>query len=82
MWFEWFTAEPRVYAPPAVKKTTLYEFRHTTGYMMLFLPTGFALEAPLQLTKTKYWHLARKRKKTLSGSSRRMDRQRLQVVHP
>ncbi|KAG3117095.1 hypothetical protein PI124_g4494 [Phytophthora idaei] len=46
MWFEWFTAEPRVYASPAVKKTTLYEFRHITGYMMLLLPTDFALDAP------------------------------------
>jgi hypothetical protein len=44
VWFEWFTSEPRVYTSRSVKKTTLYEFRHAVGYMMLFLPTGFALD--------------------------------------
>ncbi|KUG01946.1 hypothetical protein AM587_10000499 [Phytophthora nicotianae] len=68
IWFEWFTAEPRVYASPVVKKTTLYEFRHITGYMMLFLPTGFALDVASQLTKTKYWPLAIKHAKVRSSS--------------
>jgi hypothetical protein len=44
VWFEWFTSEPRVYTSRSVKKTTLYEFRHAVGYMMMFLPTGFALD--------------------------------------
>ncbi|KAG2929231.1 hypothetical protein PC110_g20714 [Phytophthora cactorum] len=43
MWFGWFTAEPRVYASKSIKKTALYELRHVVGYLMLFLPTGFAL---------------------------------------
>ncbi|ETO70931.1 hypothetical protein F444_12676 [Phytophthora nicotianae P1976] len=43
VWFEWFTADPRVYASNSVKKTTLYEMRHVTAYLMLFLPQGFAL---------------------------------------
>ncbi|POM81493.1 Hypothetical protein PHPALM_527 [Phytophthora palmivora] len=45
IWYEWFTAEPPVYRSRSVKKTTLYEFRHITGYMMLFLPSGFKLDA-------------------------------------
>ncbi|KAG3059777.1 hypothetical protein PI125_g24992 [Phytophthora idaei] len=44
MWFEWFTAEPRVYASQSIKKKALYELRHVTGYLMLFLPTSFALD--------------------------------------
>ncbi|RAW19778.1 hypothetical protein PC110_g23780 [Phytophthora cactorum] len=45
MWFEWLTAEPRVYASKSIKKTALYELRHVAGYLMLFLPTGFALDS-------------------------------------
>jgi hypothetical protein len=44
VWFEWLTSKPRVYTSRSVKKTTLYEFRHAVGYMMLFLPIGFALD--------------------------------------
>ncbi|KAG3250491.1 hypothetical protein PI124_g4901 [Phytophthora idaei] len=77
IWLEWFTAEPRVYTSSAVKKTTFYEFRHITGYMMLFLPTGLALDASSPAYKDEVLALG---KKTLSGSSRRTDRQRLQVV--
>ncbi|KAG2795775.1 hypothetical protein PC129_g4728 [Phytophthora cactorum] len=77
IWFEWFTAEPRVYASPAVKKTTLYEFRHITGNMMLFLPVGLALNAFSPAYKDEVLALG---KKALSGSSRRTDRQRLQVI--
>ncbi|OWY94553.1 hypothetical protein PHMEG_00035681, partial [Phytophthora megakarya] len=43
-WFQWYTAEPRVIASPAIKKTKLYELRHTVRYMILFLPLGFALD--------------------------------------
>ncbi|OWY91681.1 hypothetical protein PHMEG_00039639, partial [Phytophthora megakarya] len=44
IWYEWFTAQSRVYSSHAVKKTTLYEFLYITAYMMLFLPAGFALD--------------------------------------
>ncbi|EGZ28685.1 hypothetical protein PHYSODRAFT_473994, partial [Phytophthora sojae] len=37
LWYERFTAEPIVYASRS-------EFRHAVGYMMLFLPIGFALD--------------------------------------
>ncbi|POM81856.1 Hypothetical protein PHPALM_114 [Phytophthora palmivora] len=43
--YEWFTAEPRVYASGSVMKTSLYEFRRVPGHMMLFLPPGVKLDA-------------------------------------
>ncbi|KUF91438.1 Glutathione S-transferase T2 [Phytophthora nicotianae] len=64
IWFEWFTAEPRVYASPVVKKTTLYEFRHITGYMMLFLPTGFALDVASPAYKDEVLALGDKARKS------------------
>ncbi|POM64793.1 LOW QUALITY PROTEIN: Hypothetical protein PHPALM_19622 [Phytophthora palmivora] len=36
IWYEWFTAVPRVYRSRSVKKATLYEFRHIAGYMMVY----------------------------------------------
>ncbi|KAE9288409.1 hypothetical protein PF001_g20529 [Phytophthora fragariae] len=53
VWFEWFTSEPRVYASRSVKKTTLYEFRHAVGYMLLFLPIGFALDGASDAFKSE-----------------------------
>ncbi|EGZ06267.1 hypothetical protein PHYSODRAFT_532321, partial [Phytophthora sojae] len=53
LWYEWLTAEPRVYASRSVKKTTLYEFRHAVGYMMLFLPNGFALDVAASAFKNE-----------------------------
>ncbi|KUF84407.1 hypothetical protein AM588_10000687 [Phytophthora nicotianae] len=44
VWYEWFTSEPRVYATQSIKKTTLYEFRYSVGYMMVLLPDGFVLD--------------------------------------
>jgi hypothetical protein len=44
-WYEWFTDEPRVYASTSVKKAALYEYRYMAGFMMLFLPNGFMLDA-------------------------------------
>jgi hypothetical protein len=44
-WYECFTAEPRVYTSTSVTKAALYEFRHMAGFMMLFLPNGFMLDA-------------------------------------
>lgn len=44
-WFEWFTADPRVFVSSSVKKSTLYEFRHAVGFMMVFLPSVFMLNA-------------------------------------
>ncbi|KAG3126543.1 hypothetical protein PI124_g23342 [Phytophthora idaei] len=67
IWFEWFTAEPRVYASPAVKKTTLYEFRHITGYMMLFLPTGLALDASSPALKDEVLALDKKARENAIG---------------
>ncbi|OWZ16261.1 hypothetical protein PHMEG_0009965 [Phytophthora megakarya] len=42
VWYEWFTAAPRVFALRSVKPT-LYQSRHAVGYMLLFVPMGFAL---------------------------------------
>ncbi|EGZ12841.1 hypothetical protein PHYSODRAFT_513602, partial [Phytophthora sojae] len=53
LWYEWFTAEPRVYASRSVKKTTQHEFRHAVGYMMLFLPNGFALDVAASAFKNE-----------------------------
>lgn len=60
VWYEWFTAEPRVYASRSVKKTTLYELRHTAGYMMLFLPHGFSLDASSPAFKSEVVALGEK----------------------
>ncbi|KAG2787351.1 hypothetical protein PC129_g6312 [Phytophthora cactorum] len=60
VWYEWFTAEPRVHASRSVKKTTLYEFRHTAWYMMLFLPSGFALDAASSAFKSEVLSLGEK----------------------
>ncbi|KAG2783473.1 hypothetical protein PC129_g8933 [Phytophthora cactorum] len=67
IWFEWFTAEPRVYASPAVKKTTLYEFRHITGYMMLFLPTGLSLDTSSPAIKDEVLALGKKAQEKALG---------------
>ncbi|KAJ8561962.1 hypothetical protein ON010_g7714 [Phytophthora cinnamomi] len=57
IWFEWFTAEPRVYASRSVKKTALYEYRHITGYLMLFLPLGFKLDTSSPAYKSEVLEL-------------------------
>ncbi|KAG2783657.1 hypothetical protein PC116_g27793 [Phytophthora cactorum] len=67
IWFEWFTAEPRAYASPGVKKTTLYEFRHITGYMMLFVPTGLALDASSPAYKDEVLVLGKKAQENTLG---------------
>ncbi|KAE8971643.1 hypothetical protein PR003_g27281 [Phytophthora rubi] len=53
VWFEWFTSEPRVYASRSVKNSTLHEFRHAVGYMLLFLPIGFALDGASDAFKSE-----------------------------
>ncbi|RAW33156.1 hypothetical protein PC110_g10521 [Phytophthora cactorum] len=60
VWYEWFTAEPRVHASRSIQKTTLYEFRHTAGYMMLFIPSGFALDAASPAFKSEVLSLGEK----------------------
>ncbi|KAG3007476.1 hypothetical protein PC121_g7876 [Phytophthora cactorum] len=67
IWFEWLTAEPHVYASPAVKKSTLYEFRHITGYMVLFLPTGLALDASSPAYKDEVLALGKKAQENALG---------------
>ncbi|POM60291.1 hypothetical protein PHPALM_30876 [Phytophthora palmivora] len=57
IWYEWFTAEPPVHRSRSVKKTTLYEFRHIAGYMMLFLPSGFKLDASSPAFKSEVLEL-------------------------
>ncbi|EGZ19010.1 hypothetical protein PHYSODRAFT_332725 [Phytophthora sojae] len=57
IWFEWFTAEPRVYVSRSVKKTALYEYRHIAGYLMLFLPEGFALDTSSPAYKSEVLEL-------------------------
>ncbi|KAE9068965.1 hypothetical protein PF010_g26849 [Phytophthora fragariae] len=44
VWFEWFTAVPRMYESASVSKATLHESRHAVAYMMLCLPSGFKLD--------------------------------------
>ncbi|EGZ23108.1 hypothetical protein PHYSODRAFT_324362 [Phytophthora sojae] len=56
----WFTAEPRVYASRSVKKTALYEYRHIAGYLMLFLPEGFALDISSPAYKSEVLELGDK----------------------
>ncbi|EGZ24741.1 hypothetical protein PHYSODRAFT_372565, partial [Phytophthora sojae] len=58
--FQWFTAEPRVYASRSVKKTALYEYRHLAGYLMLFLPEGFALDTSSPAYKSEVLELGNK----------------------
>ncbi|GMF58897.1 unnamed protein product [Phytophthora fragariaefolia] len=60
VWHEWFTAEPRVYVSRSVKKAALYEFRYATGYMMLFLPMGFALDEASPAFKSETLNLGQK----------------------
>ncbi|KAE8976532.1 hypothetical protein PR003_g26110 [Phytophthora rubi] len=60
IWFEWFTAEPRVYASKSVKKTALYEYRHITGYLIIFLPMGFALDTSSPAYKSEVLELGDK----------------------
>ncbi|GMF38323.1 unnamed protein product [Phytophthora fragariaefolia] len=60
VWYEWFTAEPRVYVSRSLKKTALSEFRHAVGYMMLFLPMGFALDEASPAFKSETLNLGQK----------------------
>ncbi|GMF26388.1 unnamed protein product [Phytophthora fragariaefolia] len=60
VWYEWFTAEPRVYVSRYLKKTALNEFRHAVGYMMLFLPMGFALDEASPAFKSETLNLGQK----------------------
>jgi hypothetical protein len=44
VWFEWFTAVPRMYESTTVTKATLHESRHAVAFKMLCLPSGFKLD--------------------------------------
>jgi hypothetical protein len=44
VWFEWFTAVPRLYESATVSKAVLHESRHAVSYMMICLPSGFKLD--------------------------------------
>ncbi|EGZ23167.1 hypothetical protein PHYSODRAFT_324406 [Phytophthora sojae] len=44
VWFEWFTAVPRMYESTTVSKAILHESRHAVAFMMLCLPSGFKLD--------------------------------------
>ncbi|EGZ29033.1 hypothetical protein PHYSODRAFT_322617 [Phytophthora sojae] len=44
VWFEWFTAVPRMYESTTVSKAILHESRHAVAFMMLYSPSGFKLD--------------------------------------
>ncbi|KAE9040318.1 hypothetical protein PR001_g7129 [Phytophthora rubi] len=44
VWFEWFTAVPRMYESTSVSKATLHESRHAVAYMMLCVSSKFKLD--------------------------------------
>ncbi|EGZ18005.1 hypothetical protein PHYSODRAFT_331893 [Phytophthora sojae] len=44
VWFEWFTAVPRMYESITVSKAILHESRRAVAFMMLCLPSGFKLD--------------------------------------
>lgn len=44
LWYEWFTAAPRLYEQQEISKMRGHEASHAVAHMMLFLPNGFSTD--------------------------------------